>query len=168
MSQTLFDADDTIADAILSSDRIYRYWLLRRWGRGSLATFVMLNPSTADASQDDPTIRRCIGFAKSWGMAGIAVVNLYALRATNPADLWMADDPVGPRNDGHLEAAATISGGPVVAAWGSNARADRIERVLALQGMDRLQALGVTTAGQPRHPLYLRADATLTPWEVPA
>lgn len=165
MSDTLFDTDER--GAILSPDRLYRYWLSRRWGRGPLATFIMLNPSVADATQDDPTIRRCIGFAKTWGLAGIAVVNLYALRSTQPAALWLAEDPVGPDNDVHLESAAAMAyahQSPIVAAWGANARPNRVAEVLALAGMDRLTALGVTKAGQPRHPLYLRADCTPTPW----
>lgn len=177
MSQTLFDTDDTHTDAILSDDGRYRYWLSRRWQRhGPLATFVMLNPSTADATQDDPTIRRCIGFAKRWGLSGIAVVNLYALRSTDPSGLWLVDDPVGAENDGHIEAAAAIAyahDAPLIASWGANARPDRVAEVVQLHGMDRLTALGVTLAGAPKHPLArglhrIPDDARPVPWEVPA
>ena len=173
MSHTLFDTDDPIASAVLSPCGRYRYRLSRAWDYDRPpATFLMLNPSTADANQDDPTIRRCTGFAKTWGLGGIVVVNLYALRSTDPAGLW-ADgiDPVGPLNDRWLATAATdaaLADSPLIAAWGANARHSRVEAVLDLAHMDRLHALGVTKAGQPRHPLYLRADAAPTPWEVPA
>ena len=168
-ADTLFgiEADRLDADALLSPDGRYRYWLTRDWARGPVATFIMLNPSTADASVDDPTIRRCIGFARAWGMGGLKVVNLYALRSTDPKALWTADDPVGPDNDFHLRDAAGWANRlswPLVAAWGANAKPDRIAVVRRLDGMNRLTALGVTKDGQPRHPLYLRADATLQPW----
>lgn len=156
-------AGDVTASAVLSADGLYRYELARTWSDTAPVTFVMLNPSTADASLDDPTIRRCIGFARAWGHGGIRVVNLYALRSTDPKALWCAPDPVGPDNDEYLRRAAA-SGGPLIAAWGANARPDRVAAVLALPGLEALQALGVTKAGQPRHPLYLRGDAAPTPW----
>lgn len=167
MADTLFAT--AASGAVLSDDGRYRYELTRTWGAEPQATFVMLNPSTADADVDDPTIRRCIGFAKSWGCGGLVVVNLYALRATDPADLWRADDPVGPDNDAHLALAlylAARSSGPVVAAWGAHARPDRVELfadVAASLGVPLL-ALKVTKAGAPGHPLYLRADAEPLPW----
>lgn len=148
----------------------YRYSLSRRWATGAgqrIATFVMLNPSTADAEADDPTIRRCVGFARALGCGALRVANLYALRATRPADLWAADDPVGPDNDAWLTTCAAVAeatGGPLVAAWGQHARPDRVRAVLRLPGMHRLSAYGVTRAGHPRHPLYLPAAADLQPW----
>lgn len=146
----------------------YRYALSRRWHANSpIATFVMLNPSTADADVDDPTIRRCVGFARALGCGGLVVVNLYALRATNPRDLRRADDPVGPSNDTYLARhaqAAAGAGAPLIAAWGTHAQLARVDAVLALPGMGLLQALGVTLAGHPRHPLYLPATAQLRPW----
>lgn len=159
--------------AWISGCRRYRYRLGRNWseGWGRPAVFVMLNPSTADAFVDDPTIRRCIGFAKAWGCERLIVVNLYAFRATKPRDLWEAEDPVGAENDAHIRDAACTAAehdGPLVAAWGANARPDRVAQVLELPGMDRLQALGVTKNGAPRHPLYLRTDSALTPWGVPS
>jgi hypothetical protein len=160
---------DTGSSAALSADRLYRYELTRMWGAEPHATFVMLNPSTADADVDDPTIRRCIGFARSWGCGGLVVVNLYALRATQPADLWRAADPVGPDNDEHLSLALYLargSTGPVVAAWGAHAKPDRV-RFLTDAARDhgvQLLALKVTKAGAPGHPLYLRADAEPMPW----
>lgn len=155
--------------ALMTEDGRYRYWLERRWGSGPWVTFVMLNPSTADATEDDPTIRRCVGFAKSWGLAGLMVVNLYALRSTDPKGLWTDDDPVGPRNDFHLRTAAldaAMGGTPLVAAWGANAKPSRVAQVRAMPGMDRLSHLGLTKAGAPKHPLYLRADLQPTRWET--
>ncbi|MCX4232077.1 DUF1643 domain-containing protein [Streptomyces ortus] len=168
----LFDMEERpLGSAILSDCDRYRYLLGREWADGPTAVFVMLNPSTADALRDDPTIRRCIGYARSWGCGALMVANLYAWRATDPNELWCAADPVGPDNDAHLYAAATIaaeSKGPLVGAWGVNARLDRIAAVLALPGMDRLTALAVTKAGQPRHPLYLPSALTPQPWTQPA
>lgn len=158
-------------DTVLSEDKVYRYKLGRRWSEGSdaLVTFVMLNPSTADAELDDPTIRRCIGFAKGWGYGGLLVVNLYAYRATQPVDLWRAADPVGPQNDGYLREALEVAGirqEPVIAAWGANARPDRVRQVLAMPWADRLMALKVTKSGAPGHPLYLRSDAQPERWSA--
>lgn len=156
--------------AYISDDGLYRYTLGRRWSTDldeGAAVFVMLNPSTADADLDDPTIRRCVGFAKALGCGGLHVVNLYAFRATKPADLWKALDPVGPGNDLVLTATATAAaqdGRPLIAAWGANAKPDRIADVLALPYMDKLTALGVTKAGAPRHPLYLPGTARPTTW----
>ena len=153
--------------ADMSPDGVYRYLLGRRWTDGPRATFVMLNPSTADAWGDDPTVRRCIGFARSWGMGAVQVVNLYAFRSTDPAALWRTPDPVGPDNDAVLVACALAwTAAPLVAAWGAHAKPGRVRDVLALPGMDRLQALGVTKNGSPRHPLYLPATAALRPWLV--
>lgn len=86
-----------VTSASISGD--YRYRLGRAWAGGPTCTFIMLNPSTADADQDDPTIRRCVGFAKALGCGALEVVNLYAYRATNPRDLLRQDERVGPEND---------------------------------------------------------------------
>lgn len=155
--------------ASISGDGLYRYSLLRAWGPGQFVTFVMLNPSTADAELDDPTIRRCVSFTQSLGFNSLRVVNLYAFRATKPADLWLAEDPTGgDRNDAVLQevgmVAKSSNPGPLIAAWGANARPDRVAEVLRFPGWDRLQALGVTKAGAPRHPLYLPASARPSPW----
>lgn len=174
-TEGLFDGEPApaaLGSAVLSDCDRYRYLLGREWDDAlPTAVFVMLNPSTADGRRDDPTIRRCLGYARAWDCGSLMVANLYAWRATDPRELWTADDPVGPENDAHLYAAATIAaetGGPLVAAWGANARQDRIAAVLALPGLDRLAALDVTKAGQPKHPLYLKADLTPQPWTAPA
>lgn len=162
-------ADDMLRTADISPDGVYRYMLTRVWNSGrDLLTWIMLNPSTADHQVDDPTIRRCIGFARALGYAGIRVANLYAFRATKPEDLWTVPDPVGPRNDQVirrelLQAAAVNK--PVIAAWGVNARPERVAQVLSWPGADRLHCLGgVTRDGHPRHPLYLPKTADLAPW----
>lgn len=133
-------------------------------------TFVMLNPSTADAFTLDPTVRRCLGFARAWGADVLQVVNLFALRATDPRELYVPDADIGDGhvNDGEILAALLGSGvATAVGAWGAHgALRDRGRRVLALlQRRFRvpLQHLGLTKRGHPRHPLYLAANTTLAP-----
>ena len=157
-------------EAVLSEDGSYRYSLTRVWAReNGTAVFVMLNPSIADANEDDPTIRRCMGFARSWGLGGILVLNLYALRSTDPKALWSHEDPIGPDNFRYLTdalSAACFFGTPVVAAWGANAKPLRTEAFKSL-ARDRgvaLQSLGTTKAGAPRHPLYIKGDTELRAW----
>lgn len=89
-------------DAVISECGKYRYTLSRHWGDGAHVLFCLLNPSTADANQEDPTLRRGIGFARQWGFDGVVFVNLFAYRATDPADMLAAEDPVGPENDKYI------------------------------------------------------------------
>jgi hypothetical protein len=173
--------------AVLSEDGRYRYRLDRTWHSGGRVLFVMLNPSTADATVDDPTIRRCIGFAKAWACGALTVVNLYAWRATKPCDLNGAQEPVGEfgpygegrrrenRNDVVIREAAAECGLRVIA-WGSSPgplqwRATRVVELLdetRWQGQRRkLYCLGETKAGHPRHPLYIPGDTQLVPWVSP-
>lgn len=157
-----------IKEALISDCGQYRYALTRRWGEAPSLRFVMLNPSTADASLDDPTIRRCMGFAKRDGYGGLVVLNLYAYRATNPKALLTCADAVGPGNDDMLRAHLRSSvgvGRPVVAAWGANARLDRWDQVLALASGVDWRCLGTTKSGAPRHPLYLSGDQPLLPFD---
>lgn len=155
--------------AELSPCGSYRYKLTRarglRFPDAGTAAFCMLNPSTADATIDDPTIRRCRGFADSWGCNGLVVVNLYALRSTYPNALWSHRDPVGPDNDLWLSSVARECG-DVVCAWGANAREDRVRQVVQIlrAAGARLWCLGRTKAGHPRHPLYVRGDQALEAW----
>ena len=124
-----------------------------------------LNPSTADAKRDDPTIRRCMGFARDWGFGGVWVLNLFAFRATYPADLKVADDPVGPRNDRWLRRVARQCD-RIVACWGNDGGfMDRSAGVREMLG-DRLQAIRVNGSGEPAHPLYL--PRALEPVQWPA
>jgi len=142
----------------------YRYWLTRQTGRpGGEVVFLMLNPSTADASEDDPTIRRCIGFAQREGFGSLLVLNLFALRATDPAELARANDPVGPHNDAVL-AAHFAQDFPIVCAWGAHDLARTRWRDVRGACWDRVRpllCLGTTRDGSPKHPLYLRADTPL-------
>lgn len=155
------------SDATISACGLYRYWLERRWGRTAPQVFVMLNPSTADASVDDPTIRRCIAFAKREGAGGLIVVNLFALRATDPSALDNHADPVGPANVENLGLAligAVAIGRPVICAWGANKNAGPAGMRLLARANDlgaALVCLGLTKDGQPRHPLYVKGDAPL-------
>lgn len=138
----------------------YRYHLWRAWDDAlPRVCFVMLNPSVADADRDDPTIRRCMGFAKTWGFGALDVVNLYAFRATRPADLFRAADPFGPDNDQWILEMASRAA-LVIAAWGNHG-AWRSATVLPSLGA--AYCLGMTAAGQPRHPLYVRRDRKVTP-----
>ena len=104
-----------------------------------------------------------MGFARAWCYAGLSIVNLYAYRATNPAELWRTSDPVGPDNDTYLRTAG-VSGDLLVAAWGGNAKRQRVQEVVSLPGFERINYLRLTQAGQPSHPLYLPKDLTPTPW----
>lgn len=153
-----------LADAIISPCGLYRYRLSREW-IGALRTccFVMLNPSTADEHGDDPTIRRCLSFALRFDCSRLEVVNLYALRATDPAELWNVEDPVGPENDRHIFIACQTAD-IVICAWGGNAKSERVREVLRLLPEDAL-CFGHTKTGNPRHPLYLRSDTPLVPLE---
>jgi hypothetical protein len=141
----------------------YRYRLTR--GEDPMLCFVMLNPSTADADNDDATIRRCLSFARREKCAGIKVVNLYAYRATKPAELRGVDDPFGPENWKHLERVAQ-AGGRIVCAWGAGAGDRHVRTCLGIlrSGDADLVCLGTTAAGAPRHPLYVRGDTPLVPF----
>lgn len=155
------------ASATFSPCRTYRYELTRDWHAGpTRVTWIMCNPSTADAFTDDPTIRRCIGFTRTWdsGYGGLRVLNLFGLRSTNPARLYEHHDPVGPDNDAVIRAFIANVDGPVVAAWGAHGQhLGRGAAVAAMFADARvpLLCLGVTRLKQPRHPLYLAADSEL-------
>lgn len=148
--------------ALLSDDGRYRYRLWRLWDDlAPVMTWVMLNPSTADADVDDPTIRKCIGFAKAHHYGGIIVVNLFAWRATDPKELPTVADPVGPDNDRHILWACTapllLS---VVAGWGSNKfaakqRAGRVKMLIQSQARRDIKCFRRSESGHPWHPLYL-------------
>jgi hypothetical protein len=149
-------------DACFSRCGTYRYALWRRWAAGPQVLFVMLNPSTADKQRDDPTIRRCIGFAARWGYGAVAVGNLFAFRTPSPDVLRQAAHPVGRANDRWLERLAAESS-RLIAAWGNDgALLGRDAQVRELLGP--LYALALTRRGQPRHPLYLPGRAEPVPW----
>ncbi len=147
--------------ALFDPARTYRYLLEHRWGSAPPMVLVMLNPSTADATREDPTMRRALRFARREGCGALIVVNLFALRATDPAALTQHPDPVGPDND-QILCAAVGRGTPIVAAWGTHGTLRGRDRaVLRLLAPARLSCLGLTAGGQPRHPLYLPANTPL-------
>ena len=150
--------------AIFSPCQRYRYRLSRRWSEDPCVTFVMLNPSTADAVQDDPTIRRCIGFAQREGFGGLDVVNLFAGRATRPEDLFAMNDPAGPENTRFL-IKQFRSRAPVIAAWGAHPKAQQAFSELRQNiRLPKMMCLGMSKAGSPRHPLYLPKDQRIARW----
>lgn len=136
----------------------YRYHLWRKVGgaRGRCC-FVMLNPSTADETANDPTIRRCIGFARCWGYAHLDVLNIFAWRSTDPRALYDLDNPIGPSNDATIARVAAAAD-VVICAWGKHgALHGRGEAVRKMLGA-RAKALHINGDGSPKHPLYLRAE----------
>lgn len=152
-------------DATISACEQFRYSLRRTWSDGGRTVcFIMLNPSTADAEIDDPTIRRCIGFGKAWNFDALEVVNLFGLRATKPVALLASSDPVGPDNDRAIVAAANRAG-LIVCAWGGEPFAvDRARFVLSMLRGRHLFCLGLTKSCRPKHPLYIKSDKRPVLW----
>lgn len=151
--------------AVFDADREYRYRLWRTWDGGKpTVAFVMLNPSTADAANDDPTVRRCVNYADDWGYGTLEVVNLFALRATDPSALRDHPDPVGGANDDFLRT-VTDAAATVVAAWGAKGTLHGRGLEVARDLETPFHALDTTTDGHPVHPLYQPAEATLDPWD---
>ena len=155
--------------AVFSPDRQYRYVLRRTIGLGDgRCLFIMLNPSTADETQNDPTIRRCMGFARDWGYGTLEVCNLFALRSTDPKALYQADDPVGPLNDATIMYTAQRAN-RIVLAWGVHGgfqdRGDQVRVALDRNGFEAV-CLGMTLSGEPKHPLFL--PRSTPPMPVPS
>ncbi|TAJ20286.1 MAG: DUF1643 domain-containing protein [Dehalococcoidia bacterium] len=153
--------------ASFSRDRRYRYSLGRSWGDGPRVCWLLLNPSTADARDDDRTLRRCVAFARAWGAGSVEVVNLFAFVATRPSDLPRAADASGAANRQAVRRALGRADW-VVAGWGNvpaplAAAARRSAR--ALPGP--VWCLGLTGSGHPRHPLYVASATPLRPFKVP-
>jgi hypothetical protein len=157
---------DAGSGAYFSECRRYRYVLWRVWDKAKpLMLWIGLNPSTADETKDDPTIRRCIAFARSLGSGGIIMANLFALRSTDPKVLRGHLDPIGPDNDLALKT-AYHGCQPSVAAWGVHGaygnRDLHVCDMLTKENTERfLSCLGCTKHGHPRHPLYVRGDTEL-------
>lgn len=145
----------------------YRYLLWRTLSGGTgTILFIGLNPSTADASTNDPTIRRMIGFAQGWGHARLLVANVYAYRATRPVDLFEADAPVGPDNSAWLLAAGSVAD-RIVCCWGNQGHSKARDYPSFRQATD-LQCLAINDTGAPAHPLYQPAARQPARFEWPA
>ncbi|PSB28436.1 DUF1643 domain-containing protein [Stenomitos frigidus] len=144
----------------------YRYLLWRSWDeQAPRVGFVMLNPSQADATVNDPTIRRCLGFARSWGYGSLDVVNLFAYRTAQPSELRRVNDPIGVENDRYL-AALEQRVDHIILAWGNSGVLQSRDRSVMplLKGQKAVSCFGLTKLGQPRHPLYVRREVPLSPW----
>ncbi len=157
-------------ETVISKDGVYRYSLTRslswpeRPGEGA-CLFIMLNPSTANAETDDPTIRRCIRFASDWGYKDLWVANLFAYRATNPEVLKGGIDAVGRENDYWIKRMA-CQADLIICAWGNGGGLrDRDYAVFKLVGQSNMRHLGLTRQNKPKHPLYLRADTQPMEWK---
>lgn len=152
-----FVKGDAASVAAYSDCERYRYMLERVWADGPRLLYVMLNPSKATEVRNDPTVERCERRARALGFGGMRVANLFAWRATDPADLRRAEEPVGADNDAAIREAAGWAD-EVLCGWGAHgthlARGDVVERMLRGTGR-RLTHLGVTRQGLPRHPLYV-------------
>jgi hypothetical protein len=167
---------DAFARSDAHIDGAYRYSLDRRWSSsGALIAWIMLNPSTADASTDDATIRRIVNFSQRWSFGRLRVVNLYAYRSTDPDALLQTQDPVGPDNDAEIEHACALAD-RIVCAWGSHPstqllfgsgcriiRESAVRAIIARSGKP-CGVLGLTKSGAPRHPLRLAASTPWSPW----
>jgi hypothetical protein len=141
----------------------YRYSLWREWQTltpsKKYVLFVMLNPSTADENILDPTVRRCLGYAMAWGYNKMVVANIFALRSTDPGELYKCEDPIGEENDAYIQKLAQEAD-MVIVAWGTHSKyKNRGEQVTKLlEGMKNIYYLQKTKNGTPSHPLYLKAD----------
>ncbi len=149
--------------AIFDVSSRYRYSLWRGWSADHpRIAFILLNPSTADEHRNDPTIRRCIGFARAWNFGSIEVVNLFAYRATDYRELFKASEPVGAENNRFLIQAVERSS-TIVLGWGTKGMfISRDRQVMSLlTGRNNLYCLGFTKDGLPRHPLYIKSNTGL-------
>jgi hypothetical protein len=166
--------NEQASGAFISDCGRYRYELFRVWDKRPQATFVMLNPSTADYRVDDPTIRKCIGFAKRWECGGVRVLNLFAIRSTDPRELHRSTvDIVGEANDRTLqhafELAKAFEPAPAIVGWGAFKHPRVEERAIQVAGMAahaeiELKCLGRAQDGSPRHPLMLPYSTSLEVW----
>jgi hypothetical protein len=155
----LFNTKYVSSSARFSHCGSYRYQLVRQWGNLNTVMFIGLNPSTADEKEDDPTIRRCVGFANEWGYGRLFMANVFAYRSTDPKILKSCDDPVGEFNDYWLGEMAKFSG-LVVACWGVHATLhDRDKQVK--KAIPNMKCFGLTKEGHPKHPLYLPKETKL-------
>ncbi|MEL7508454.1 MAG: DUF1643 domain-containing protein [Cyanobacteria bacterium J06633_23] len=161
--------NSTKGSAIFDPSHRYRYYLTRTWpstNPNRQVTFIMLNPSQANAEQDDPTIRACSQFARRWGYQQLNIVNLFAYRTPQPSTLKQIADPIGPNND-HYLLQATESANKVILAWGNwGSLLKRDQTVVKLLNPyhKKLHCLMRNNSGQPRHPLYIKRTTQPKPW----
>lgn len=156
-----------MSGARFSDCKKYRYALWRSWSfTVKPAVFVMLNPSTADETVNDPTVERCLRRARQMGFGGLIVTNIFALRSTDPQQLYAPVDPIGPENDREIKQALALAG-VVVCAWGNHGeyldRGASVRRLIKSVGITP-HHLGLTQHGQPRHPLYVSYLRKPEPW----
>lgn len=154
--------------AEFSACRIWRYQLWRRWDEAlPMMNVIGLNPSTADETKDDPTIRRCIGFARDWGFGSLYMTNLFAYSATLPKDMKKATAPTGPENDQWIIKTAEMSG-LVIAAWGRDGGFRERDRIVChLLAGHNLRCFRISEkTGRPEHPLYLPSELKTIPYSI--
>ena len=170
MTPLLFHLFSPTGNATISKCGLYRYDLERPWDDSlPVLVFCMLNPSKADDHKNDPTVVRCIGFAKANGYGGIVIVNMFAFRSTDPKQLVKAADPVGPYNDDTIRRVMSVCM-DICFAWGAHGdrypdRVREVQRIVE-EGSARIWCLGVTVTGQPCHPVRLPKDRRLERWPV--
>jgi hypothetical protein len=146
-------------DAILSADRKYRYVLSRIWDESKPTVMIIgLNPSTADEEKNDPTIIRCINFAKNWGYGGVYMLNLFGFRATQPKNMFNAENPIGDENDKYIVKYSKICD-KVICAWGNDGSYKNRNKEV-LYKIENSYYLKLNKTGEPAHPLYLKDDLT--------
>ena len=162
--------NSTNGSAIFDPSHRYRYCLTRSWSSTApndhQVTFIMLNPSQANAERDDPTIRACSQFAQRWGYHQLNIVNLFAYRTPHPSNLQQTSDPIGPDND-HYLLQATESANKVILAWGNWGtlfKRDQTIVKLLHPHQHKLHCLMRNNSGQPRHPLYVKRTTQPKPW----
>jgi len=147
--------------ALFSKNRKYRYVLWRIWDpKKPMLNFICLNPSVADEHQDDPTLRRCIRFAKEWNYGGLYITNLFAYCTVSPKELMKAKKPIGKENDEWLQN-ITVESKKVVCAWGNNGSHLGRDEVLMEAFECKTYCLGMTKLGHPKHPLYVKGETKL-------
>lgn len=152
--------------AVFNESRTHRYWLYIRWNyTNPVLNMIMLNPSTADEVQNDPTVERQVRRAYQQGYGALIVTNIFGLRSTDPSALYTAEDPIGSENDWNIRDAARAAD-VVVCAWGNhgslNGRGDAVQQMLCRMGI-RPFSLGTTQSGHPRHPLYIGYGVSFVP-----
>lgn len=167
---SLFSDSSALSGATFSQCGQYRYLLWRHFNGpriGRMVNFCMLNPSTADEADNDPTVERCCVRAKEWGFDSMFVTNIFGLRSTDPAGLKKVADPVGPENDSFLWSSANAAA-MVVCAWGNhgklNGRSLQVLEMFKMHCVPELRAFSITKTGEPNHPLYLGYSVQPQPW----